>query len=186
MISFAMCGSFCTHRRALDVLRSLCRSFDVLPLVSETVYSTDTRFGNAASLRLELEETTGHSVIHTVKDAESLGPAIDSDALVICPCTGNTLAKLAHGITDSCVTMAAKAHLRCNKPVIIALASNDALGANLSNLGVLLNRKNVYTVPMHQDDPIKKPHSLVAEMSLTEQALDAARQGIQLRPVFLT
>lgn len=185
MISFAMCGSFCTHKASLDVLHSLCSENDVLPLVSESVYCTDTRFGTAATLLLNLEETTGHTVMHTIKEAEALGPSIDSEALIICPCTGNTLGKLAHGITDTSVTMAAKAHFRCNKPVVIALASNDALGANLANLGTLLNRKNVYIVPMYQDDPIKKPHSLVADMSLTCATLGAARKGIQIRPIFL-
>lgn len=186
MISFAMCGSFCTHSASLEVLRALCRENDVLPIVSETVYESDTRFGTAAALKLCLEETTGHRVIHTVREAEVLGPDQSSECLVICPTTGNTLSKLALGITDSSVTMAAKAHLRTDRPVILAIASNDALGASLSNIATLLNRKNYYIVPMIQDDTVKKPHSLVADFSRVGDALDAARHETQLRPLFLT
>lgn len=186
MISFAMCGSFCTHAASLEVLRELCRNEDVLPIVSNTVYETDTRFGTAAKLKLLLEETTGRRVIHTVTDAELLGPDQSSECLIICPTTGNTLTKLALGITDSSVTMAAKAHLRTDRPVILAIAPNDALGASLESISKLLNRKNFYIVPMLQDDTVKKPHSLVADFSRVKDALDAARQGKQLRPVFLT
>jgi dipicolinate synthase subunit B len=123
--------------------------------------------------------------IHTVVDAEPLGPKITLDALVICPCTGNTLAKMAQGITDTAVTMAAKAHLRSDRPLVIALASNDALSANLGNIAKLLTRKNIYFVPMLQDDPNKKPHSLVADFSLIEKTLDYAMTGKQIRKLFL-
>ena len=127
----------------------------------------------------------GREVIHTVKDAEPLGPSIDLEALIIAPCTGNTLAKMARGITDGAVTMAAKAHLRCDRPLLIALASNDAMSANLPSVGIMLQRKNVYFVPMRQDDPEKKPHSLIADFSMISEALKAMRTGRQLRPLFL-
>ena len=120
-----------------------------------------------------------------VPEAEPLGPARPLDALVICPCTGNTLAKLANGVTDSAVTMAAKAHLRADRPLLVSLASNDAMSANLCNIGILLPRKNVFFVPLRQDDPARKPHSLVADFSLVPSALSAALAGRQLRPLFL-
>lgn len=185
MIGFAMCGSFCTLDKSLDVLASLCVKYDVQPIMSQITYATDTRFGTASLFRERAEALCGHKIIHTVTEAEPLGPDRPLDALVICPCTGNTLAKLAHGITDTSVCMAAKAHLRANRPLIIAAASNDAMSANLSNIATLLNRKHVYFVPMHQDDPVKKPHSLVADFSLVEPALDAALEGKQLRKLFL-
>lgn len=184
-LGFALCGSFCTHRAALEALEGLLQSgYDIQPILSETAYSTDTRFDTAAALRERLEALCGRAPIHTIADAEPLGPARPLDALVICPCTGNTLAKLANGITDSAVTMAAKAHLRADRPLLIALASNDAMSANLGNLGVLLSRKQVYLVPLRQDDPTRKPHSLVADLSLLPEALTAALDGRQLRPMF--
>ncbi len=186
MIGFAMCGSYCTHARSLVELEGLVRDgYEVLPIVSENVYSTDTRFGMARELENRLLELCGREPIHTVADAEPLGPKIVLDALIICPCTGNTLAKLASGITDTAVTMAAKAHLRGDRPLIIALASNDAMSANLGNIGTLLNRKNVYFVPMRQDDPDKKPHSLVADFSLLRNAFNFAMQGKQYRKLFI-
>ncbi len=181
-----MCGSYCTHARSLIELEGLVRDgYDVLPIVSENVYSTDTRFGKARELEDKLFELCGRRPIHTVAAAEPLGPSISLDALIICPCTGNTLAKMASGITDTAVTMAAKAHLRSDRPLIIALASNDAMSSNLANIGTLLNRKHVYFVPMCQDDPQKKPHSLVADFSLLRVTFDAAMQGKQYRKLFI-
>ena len=185
MIGFAMCGSYCTHAEALKVLKVLAEKHDTLPILSENAYCTDTRFGQSSNLILELERLSGHQVIHTIKEAEPLGPKVSLDCLVICPCTGNTLAKLALGVTDMAVTMAAKAHLRCGRPLVIALASNDAMSANLGNIGKLLTRKNIYFVPMLQDDPIKKPHSLVADFSMIEKTLDCAMSGKQIRKLFL-
>ena len=153
--------------------------------MSETVWSTDTRFGRAADLRERVEALTGHSILHTVVDTEPLGPTVRLDALVISPCTGNTLAKLANGITDTAVCMAAKAHLRSDRPLILALASNDALSANLRNIGILLSRKHIYFVPMVQDDPEKKPHSLVADFTCLSRTMEAALQGRQERRLFL-
>lgn len=186
MLGYAFCGSFCTHARALRELEGLVAAgYDVLPIASETVCTTDTRFGRAEALLARAEEVTGHRVIHSIPEAEPLGPRLSLDALIVSPCTGNTLAKLANGITDTTVCMAAKAHLRCDRPLLLALASNDALSANLRNIGALLSRKQIYFVPMHQDDPEGKPHSLVADFSRLPEALHAALSGRQLRPLFL-
>ena len=181
-----MCGSFCTHKKSLEVLQLLVdRGHEVVPIMSETVFATDTRFGTSKALVDEAERICSHPVIHTIVDAEPLGPSISLDAMLICPCTGNTLAKLASGITDTAVCMAAKAHLRGDRPLIITLASNDAMSANMKNIATLLNRKCVYFVPMKQDDPEKKPHSLVADFSLVAPTLDAALEGKQYRKVFI-
>ncbi len=186
MIGYAMCGSYCTHKRSLDALRGLvARGIEALPIVSENVYSTSTRFGTAETLRLSLIDITGKEPIHTIRDAEPLGPKIKLDALIIAPCTGNTLAKMALGITDTAVTMAAKAHLRTDRPLLIALATNDAISANLGNIGTMCKRKSVYFVPMLQDDPTGKPHSLVADFSKLTEAYDAMLEDHQLRPLFL-
>ena len=186
MIGYALCGSFCTHKRSLDVLAELVECGEtVVPIMSERAYATDTRFGEAAVFRSRTEAICRREIIHTVTQAEVLGPAEPLDALVICPCTGNTLAKIAHGISDGTVTLAAKAHLRQDRPTLIALASNDAMSANLSNIASLLMRKNVYFVPMRQDAPKEKPHSLVADFSLVTPSLRAMREEKQLRPLFL-
>jgi dipicolinate synthase subunit B len=185
-IGFAMCGSYCTHAAALAQLDALLqRGYDVVPIVSERVWETDTRFGTAQALRQSVSAKCGKDIIHTVTEAEPLGPAKPLSALVICPCTGNTLAKLASGVTDSAVCMAAKAHLRGDRPLLLALASNDAMSANLQNIATLLNRKNVFFVPVRQDDPASKPHSLVAEFSLVPQELEQALAGKQMRKLFL-
>ena len=159
---------------------------DIIPKMSYNAYNTDTRFGKSEDWIRKIEDICGRKIIHTIEDAEPLGPKITLDALIISPCTGNTLAKLANGITDTPVCMAAKAHLRSDRPLIIALASNDAMSANLSNIAALLLRKNVFFVPMIQDDPSHKPHSLIADFSLVPQALQALMQGEQLRPLFRT
>ena len=186
MIGYALCGSFCTFKESFEVLKKLKeKQYDIIPIMSFNAYSTDTRFGNHDEWAEKIESLCGHEIINTIKDAEPLGPKISLEALIIAPCTGNTLAKLANGITDTPVCMAAKAHLRSDRPLIIALASNDAMSANLGNLAKLLNRKNVYFVPMRQDEPIKKPHSLVADFSLTEKILDDVLSGVQTRKLFL-
>lgn len=184
MIGFAMCGSFCTIKAALEELERLATGHDMQGIVSETVYATDTRFSSAERVLQQMRSLTGREVIHSIVGAEPLGPKIPLEALIICPCTGNTLAKMANGITDSAVTMAAKAHLRSDRPLVIALASNDALSANLKNIGTMLTRKNVYFVPMKQDDPEKKPHSLVADFSLLQATLEAAMRGKQFQRLF--
>ena len=186
MIGYAFCGSFCTLSQSLAELKKLIAAGEeVQPIVSGNVFSTDTRFYPAKDFIREVEAACGRPVIHSIVDAEPLGPKTPLDLLIIAPCTGNTLAKMAHGITDTPVTMAAKAHLRTDRPLLLALATNDALSANLSNLAILSMRKSVFFVPMRQDDPEKKPSSLVADFSLLLQALAAAREGKQLRPIFL-
>ncbi len=184
-IGYAFCGSYCTFARSMEQLDALARSgHELLPIMSANAFSTDTRFGMAADIRNRMEEICGYPVIHTVADAEPLGPKVKLDLLIIAPCTGNTLAKMAHGITDTAVTMAAKAHLRTDRPLLIALATNDAMSANLGNIGRMLMRKNVFFVPMEQDDPEKKPHSLVAQFERLPEAIGAAMAGHQLRPLF--
>ena len=158
---------------------------EIVPIMSYNAYNTDTRFGTHEEWIDRIESVCGRKIINTIEGAEPLGPKVSLDALMIAPCTGNTLAKLANGITDTPVCMAAKAHLRSDRPLVIALASNDAISANLGNLATLLTRKNIYFVPMRQDDPIKKPHSLVADFSLADKALAAALDGKQIRKLFL-
>ncbi len=185
IIGYAFCGSFCTHKRSLEMMKSILENgYEIIPIMSENVYTTDTRFGTAKALIDEVRELCGRDIIHTIVQAEPLGPQIKLDALIISPCTGNTLAKIANGITDTAVSMAAKAHLRSNRPLILALASNDALSSNLKNIGALLTRKSVYFVPMEQDEPIEKPHSLIADFKLLPQTLYCALEGKQYQKVF--
>lgn len=186
MIGYAFCGSFCTFEESFKELINLYERYgDIQPIMSYQAYDTDTRFGTHDEWIKRIEGVCGREIIHSIKDAEPLGPKISLDALIIAPCTGNTLAKLANGITDTPVCMAAKAHLRSDRPLLIALASNDAMSANLGNIGTLLSRKNVYFVPMRQDEPIKKPHSLVADFSLLNISLENALIGKQTRKLFL-
>ena len=186
MIGYAFCGSFCTLSASLKQLRMLVENgYDVLPIMSRNVRTLDTRFYKAEDFYREVVNITGREPVCTIEDAEPLGPAVKLDLLVICPCTGNTLAKLAAGITDTPVCMAAKAHLRSDRPLLLALSTNDALSANMKNIGALLEKKNVYFVPMKQDDPQNKPHSLVSELSLLPQAIKAAQEGKQLPKLFV-
>lgn len=162
MIGYAICGSFCTHSRALTTLRTLKeQGYEIQPIVSEITATQDTRFGTAKELLAALSDITGRPVIKSIAAAEPLGPMLPLDLLIIAPCTGNTLAKMANGITDTTVTMAAKAQLRADRPVLIGLATNDALSANLQNLARMHTRKHISFVPMKMDDPEKKPYSLV-------------------------
>ena len=185
-VGFALCGSFCTHARVLKELEKLCGEYEtVVPVVSEICQATGTRFGTAREFISRVEGLTGHKAIGSVAEAEPIGPKNLLDVLVIAPCTGNTLGKLAAGITDTAVTMAAKAHLRNNSPVVIGLASNDGLSGAAKNLGELLARKNYFFVPFGQDDPEAKPSSLVADFSRIGETVDAALQGRQLQPILL-
>ena len=185
-VGFAFCGSFCTHAQVLQAYDALTEEYEtVIPIVSEISMTEDTRFGKAEDLIRHLEEKAKRPVIHTIQAAEPIGPSKLLDVLVIAPCTGNTLAKLAAGITDSTVTMAAKAHLRNARPVVLALASNDALSANARNIGELLSRRHYYFVPFGQDNPQKKPTSMIADFSLIGQTIEAALQGQQLQPILL-
>lgn len=186
MTGYAFCGSFCTLSQSLSALETLVgQGLDVVPIMSEITYSTDTRFFMADDFKARVREICKKDIVHTVEAAEPFGKR-RLDSLIIAPCTGNTLAKLAAGITDGAVTMAAKAHLRCDGRLLIALASNDAMSQNLKNIAALLTRKSVYMVPMRQDDPIGKPHSLVADLSRLTEAYGAMMRGEQVRPLFLT
>ncbi len=180
-VGFAMCGSFCTFKRVLKAAEKLSAKYNIIPVMSSTAYHTDTRFGKADYFVSELERISGNKVLHTVFEVEPFGPKKILDALVVAPCTGNTLAKLSLGIADTSVTLAVKAHLRNERPVIIAVSSNDALANNAKNLGYLLNMKNIYFVPFEQDDPIEKPNSLVAIMEKIPEAVDTALNGKQLK-----
>ena len=181
-----MCGSFCTHAQAMTALeRVKARFARVVPIVSECTAATDTRFGAAHDLMREMERICDCRVIATVKDAEPIGPKKLLDLLIIAPCTGNTLGKLAGGVTDTSVTMAAKAHLRNDRPVLIAPSTNDGLAGSAANLGALMGQKNLYFVPFRQDDPEKKPTSLVADFSLVAEAAEWALEGRQFQPVLM-
>ena len=185
-VGFAICGSFCTHSKALQALECLTQMYEtVIPILSESSCSTDTRFGTAQALAERVRELTGREPVTSVRAAEPIGPKGLLDVLVIAPCTGNTAAKLAAGVTDGAVTMAAKAHLRNGRPVVLALASNDGLSGGAKNIGELLNRKQYFFVPFGQDDPEKKPCSLVADFSQIIPAVEAAMEGRQLQPILL-
>ena len=185
-VGFAFCGSFCTLAQAVATLEAVKANYArVIPIVSENVAATDTRFGSAHDFLREMERICDHRVIQTVKEAEPIGPKKLLDALVICPCTGNTLAKLAHGVADTSVTMAAKAHLRNGRPLVLAPSTNDGLRAAAGTIGQLLKRKHIYFVPFRQDDPAGKPTSLVADFDLVPAALEKALEGEQVQPVLL-
>lgn len=184
-LGFALCGSFCTFGDVMPVVRNMSAlGYEVTPIMSEYAYSTDTRFGKAADFIAELEGITGNKVLHTIAEVEPLGPKALLDILVIAPCTGNTLGKLALGITDTSVTMAAKAHMRNERPLLLAASTNDALTNTAKNIGNLLNYKNVYFVPMKQDAPYEKPRSIVADLEKLPKAAEAALEGRQLQPIY--
>lgn len=186
-IGFAFCGSFCTFAPAIEQMKRFSDSgHEIVPIMSFNASSIDTRFGKASEHIKSIEAICGREVIKTIEAAEPLGPKEKLDILIICPCTGNTLAKFALGVTDTPVTMAAKAHLRGDRPLLIALATNDGLSANLSNLNAMQKRKSVYFVPLRQDDPEMKPHSLVCDFEKLTEAFYAAIRREQLRPLFLS
>jgi len=183
-IGFAICGSFCTFSKVMPQVEKLVSlGADVYPIMSEISFSTDTRFGAAKDFIDYLQKTTGHNIINTIKGAEPIGPKGFLDAVVIAPCTGNTAAKIANGVTDSCVSMAAKANLRNRKPLVIGISTNDALGANAKNIGILLNSQNIFFVPFGQDDCVNKPDSLVADMDKIIPTLELAMDGTQIQPI---
>ena len=184
-IGFAMCGSFCTYSQVFPIMQLLANQYTVIPIFSHSAYTIDSRFGSAQGHIARAEEICKNKVIHTIEQAEPIGPKKLLDALVIAPCTGNTLAKLAHSIADSPVTMAAKSHLRNNRPILIAVSTNDALAGAAENIGKLLSRKNYFFVPFGQDDPQRKPTSMVADFKLLLPALEAALEGSQLQPILL-
>ncbi len=185
-VGFAVCGSFCTHQKVLRALETLTERYEtVIPIVSEISAFTDTRFGTSEKLLERLEDLTGRDVLFDIPSVEPIGPKGLLDILVIAPATGNTIAKLAAGITDSVVTMAAKAHLRNDRPVVIAVSSNDGLSAGARNIAELLVRKNYYFVPFGQDNALQKPTSLVADFGQLLDTVDAALRGEQLQPILL-
>lgn len=183
-IGFAMTGSFCTFSKVLPVMQQMVQDgYDVTPIMSEHAAYMDTRFGEAENFRQEIRQICGKEIIEDIQGAEPIGPKKWFDALVIAPCTGNTLAKLAYAVTDTSVTMAAKSHLRNDRPVILAVSTNDALSGSAKNIGELLNRKNYYFVPMVQDNPERKPRSVVAKMDQIPETVEKALIGKQLQPI---
>lgn len=183
-VGFALCGSFCTFSQVITQIDHLCTlGYDVYPIMSSNAYDTDTRFGNAQDHITTIESITGHSVWHTIDQVEPIGPKKILDILTVAPCTGNTIGKLANGIYDTAVTLAVKAHLRNDRPVVIAVSTNDGLSGSARNIGCLHNMKNMYFVPYRQDDPVKKPMSLVAHMDQIPQTIALALQGKQIQPM---
>ena len=183
-IGFALCSSFCTFATAIKEMASLAQNgASLLPIMSETAYQTNTRFGAAEEINATIERICQNPILYTIPQAEPIGPKGLLDILVVAPCTGNTLAKLAGGITDNTVTMACKSHLRNNRPVVIAISTNDGLSANLQNIGKLLARKQFYFVPFGQDNPSGKPNSLVADLSKLAPTIEKAMLGEQLEPI---
>ena len=183
-VGFAITGSFCTYEKIKGVVRRLVEKDNrVVPIFSNMAQTVNCRFGNAKDFIIEIQEITGERGIFSIQEAEPIGPKGFLDVLVIAPCTGNTMAKLCAGITDSPVLMAAKAHMRNDRPVVISLSTNDALGASLKNIGMLMNTKNIYFVPFGQDDYRKKPKSMIAHTDLIEDTIEAALEGKQLQPV---
>ena len=184
-VGFALCGSFCTYDRLFPVMERLTKSYDIIPIFSQSAYTTDSRFGTADDHIAKAEAICGKPPLHTLAEVEPIGPKRLLDALVIAPCTGNTLAKLAHSIADGPVTMAAKSHLRNGRPVIVAISTNDALAGAAENIGKLLARRHYYFVPFGQDDAFGKPTSVVADFSKIPQTLEQALEGRQLQPLLL-
>ena len=185
-IGFAVTGSYCTLNETMPYIKSLVdEGANVLPIMSHAVFQKDTKFGKAEFWRKTMEQITSNKIISTIVDAEPIGPQKLLDILIIAPCTGNTLAKLANGITDTAVLMAAKAQLRNQKPVVIAISTNDGLSMNAKNLGILLNTRNIYIVPFGQDSPQKKTRSIVAHFPLIKETILEALQGRQIQPILL-
>ena len=182
-IGYAFCGSFCTIKKSLEALEKLAQSdVNIIPIMSQIVYSTDTRFIKADELKEKVEAIFGNKIIHDIASAEPIGPKDLLDIIIVSPCTGNTAAKIAMGITDTPVTMAVKASLRNNRPVVLAIATNDALGASYKNIGILQNTKNIFFVPYRQDDPLGKNNSLVCDFSLLSETTEFALNGKQIEP----
>lgn len=183
-LGYAICGSFCTIANSITEMERLSKiGYEIYPILSPIVCNTDTRFGKAKDIITKIEKITGKQIIQRIEDAEPVGPKRMFDVLAICPCTSNTLAKICYGITDTSVTMAVKSHIRNDKPVVIALASNDSLSASAKNIGYLLNRKNYYFVPFSQDDPEAKPRSMIADFSMLEKTITKSLKCEQINPI---
>ena len=184
-LGFALCGSFCTFEPNIVLMERLAEDYDILPIMSFNAASLDTRFGMAADFVSHIEEICQKPVVRTIEGAEPIGPTHMTDIMLVSPCTGNTLAKLAHSIVDTPVTMAVKSHLRNNLPVVIAVSTNDALSGCAKNIGMLANTRNYYFVPMGQDNPSKKQTSLVAKFEFVPETIKAAQKGVQIEPTVL-
>ena len=184
-IGFAVCGSFCTYHEVFPVMEALAEAHTIIPIFSDISYTTDSRFGTHSDHIAKAEEICGREILHTIAQVEPIGPKGLLDALVIAPCTGNTLAKLAHSIADGPVTMATKSHLRNGRPVIVTVSTNDALAGAAENIGKLLGRKHYYFVPFGQDSPEKKPTSMVADFRKIPDTLTLALEGKQIQPIIL-
>ncbi len=184
-LGFALCGSFCTFSKVLKEMEKLAEIYDITPIMSKGAATIDSRFGTSKEFIEHITKICGKAPITTVEGAEPIGPKALLDVLLIAPCTGNTLGKLANGITDTSVTMAAKAHLRNNRPVVIAVSTNDALSGSAMNIGKLLNTKNIYFVPMGQDSPKAKPTSVVAHFENCGEAIEYALKGEQVQPLLI-
>lgn len=185
-IGFALTGSFCTFSKTIPKIKELVKEgAEVIPIMSYNAYELDTKFGKAEDFIAQIEEITGKKIIHTIQGAEPIGPKKMTDIMIIAPATGNTIAKLANGITDTPVTMAAKSHLRNESPLIIAISTNDALSGSAKNIGTLLNRRNYYFVPFRQDNPITKPRSIVFDEDYIIKTIEYALNGEQIEPIIL-
>ena len=184
-VGFAMCGSFCTFAQVFPVMEKLAAEHEVIPIFSPVSYTTDSRFGTAQAHIRRAAEICGVDPLYTIAQVEPIGPKKLLEALIIAPCTGNTLAKLAHSIADTSVTMAAKSHLRNGRPVVVAVSTNDGLAGAAENIGRLLARKHYYFVPFGQDDAKNKPTSMVADFSMIPLTLEAALEGRQMMPILL-
>lgn len=185
-LGVALCGSFCTFKKTVELIQQLVDlGVEVFPIMSYNAYNTTTRFGKAEDFIEQIETITGKPIIHSLVSAEPLGPKGIIDAILVAPCTGNTLSKIAHAIVDTPVALATKALMRNNKPVIIAISTNDGLGLNLENMGKLLTNQNVYFVPFGQDDHVNKPHSLISDYNLVPETLESALQRHQIQPLLL-
>ena len=185
-IGFALTGSFCTYEKTIEQMEKLVKlGAEVIPIMSYNSYNLDTKFGTASEHINRIKQICNKDIIHTIQEAEPIGPKKMTDIMIIAPCSGNTIAKLANGITDTPVTMAAKSHLRNQKPLVIAISTNDALSGSAENIGKILNRKNYYFVPFRQDNPITKPTSLVFDASMIQDTLEKALELEQLQPIIL-
>lgn len=182
-LGFAICGSFCTFSKAIAMIEDLKKDYNIYPIMSENAYNTSTRFGQKEEIHEKIEKITGKEIIHTIVQAEPLGPKKIVDAIVVAPCTGNTLGKIALGITDTAATMAVKSCLRIGMPVILCIATNDGLAASFTNIGKLMNTKNIFIVPLAQDDPVLKPNSLVSDFSKLPETLKMAMKKEQIQPL---
>lgn len=185
-VGFILTGSFCTFSKTIEQMEKIkAEEAEIIPIMSYNSYKLDTKFGNSKDFINKIQEITGKQIIHTIQDAEPIGPKQLTDIMLIAPCSGNTIAKLANGITDSPAIMAAKSHLRNNNPIVIAISTNDGLSGSAENIGKLLNRNNYYFVPFRQDNPITKPRSLVFDPNSIVKTLELALDNEQIQPIIL-